>query len=59
MTAVRDALSDFCYFVPFINAFGNGMIPSPKEFSSFLENKQVRIEDRVPLPRRTKSPGNN
>jgi len=40
MTAVRDALSDFCYFVPFINAFGNGMIPSPKEFSSFLENKQ-------------------
>ena len=41
MTAVRDDLQDFCYFLPFINAFGSGLIPSPREFSSFLENKEV------------------
>ena len=43
MTAVRDDLQDFCYFLPFINAFGSGLIPSPREFSSFLENKEVRV----------------
>ena len=48
MTAVRDDLQDFCYFLPFINAFGSGLIPSPREFSSFLENKEVCVGFMMP-----------
>ena len=49
---MRDDLQDFCYFLPFINAFGSGLIPSPREFSSFLENKEVCfVQPNVPKAR--------